>query len=232
MKQMKFFALVGGGLTMLLAGCKLDDDNANAVAPAVAYVALYNASPNSPGLNIMVDRRIINNNSFDYAEHTGYLRFYTGDRQLEFGPYGANNVVADTTVKFEVDKAYSVFFVDSYQKPDILVLSDDAPQPASGKARIRFLNLSPDTPDVNLNVSGADSALFKGQSFKEKSEFIEVDAKEYDFLVKLSSGNNDVLLTVPDINLQDGWMYTVLIRGYRTPPGGSSSVLSAEVIVD
>jgi hypothetical protein len=230
-KRIKFFTLVGGGLALTLAGCKLDD-NDTPVQPATAYVSLYNASPNSPGLSIKVDKRTVNGNAFDYAEHTGYLRFYTGDRLLEFGPFGASNVVADTTVKFEEDKAYSVFVVDDFQNPDVLVLNDDTPQPATGKAKVRFLNLSPDAPEINLAVAGNDSALFSGQSFKETSDFIEVDAKEYDFQVKLTSGNGDMLLSVPDINLQDGWMYTVLVRGYRTPPGGSSAVLSAEVIVD
>ncbi len=228
---MKLFALVGGALAILLAGCKLDENDSPDLPP-VAYVSLYNASPNSPGLNIMVDRKVINNYSFDYADHTGYLRFFTGDRTLEFGPYGANNVVTDTTITFEEGKAYSVFVVDAYQDADVIVLSDETTQPASGKAKIRFLNLSPDAPDINLAVSGNDTPLFTGQSFKEKSEFLEVDAKEYDFQVKLASGNNDLLLSVPDAILQEGWTYTVLVRGFQTPPGGSSSVLSAEVIVD
>ncbi|HMJ70873.1 MAG TPA: DUF4397 domain-containing protein [Cyclobacteriaceae bacterium] len=233
-KRMKLFALVGGGLMMVLAGCKLDDNDSPELPP-VAYVSLYNASPNSPGLSIMVDRKVINNNSFDYSDHTGYLRFLTGERMLEFGPYGANNVVADTTVKFEDGKAYSVFVVDNYDKADVLVLSDDTSEPASGKAKVRFLNLSPDAPDVDLAIAGtdsaSDSAVFTSQSFKEKSEFIEVEAKNYDFKVKMASGS-DVLLTVPNATFQDGWSYTILVRGFRTPPGGSNSVLSAEVIVD
>lgn len=228
-KQTKLFTLVGGGLMLGLASCNLDDDK-DAVLPPTAYVNLYNASPNSPGLNIIVDQRVINNNSFDYADQTGYLRFYTGDRKLGFGPYGADNVVADTTVKFEEGKAYSVFVVDNFQEPDFLILSDDTPQPADGKAKIRFLNLSPDAPEVNLLE--ADSALFSGQAFKETSSFVEVDAKVHNFEVKLTSGNGEVLLTVPNAGLTSGWTYTVIVRGYKTPPGGSNAALSAEIIPD
>jgi hypothetical protein len=228
---MKYFALVGGALTILLAGCKLDETDSPDLPP-VAYVSLYNASPNSPGLSIVVDQRVINNYSFDYADHTGYLRFFTGDRKVAFGPYGASNVIADTTVRFEDGKAYSVFVVDNYNQPDVLVLSDETPTPASGKAKVRFLNLSPDAPDVNLAVTGNETPLFSGQSFKETSEFMEVDAKEYDFQVKLASGNNDVLLSVPDAVLQEGWTYTILVRGFQTPPAGSNSVLSADIIVN
>lgn len=229
MKQMKLFALVGGVLMLGLTACDLDDDD-DAVMPPTAYVSLYNASPDSPGLSIIVDQRVINNNSFDYADNTGYLRFYTGDRKLEFGPFGANNVIADTTVKFEQDKAYSVFIVDNFQDPDFLVLSDETPQPAEGKAKVRFLNLSPDAPDVDLLEEGSDTPLIAGQSFKETSEFVEVDAKVHDFEVKLSSGDGDVLLTVPNADLKNGWSYTIIVRGFQTPPAGSNSVLSAEII--
>jgi hypothetical protein len=230
LKQIKLVALVGGALIFVLAGCNLDKYENDPLPPA-AYVSIYNASPNSPGLSIIVDQKTINNNTFDYAEHTGYLRFYTGARNIGFGPYGASSVDADTTVTFESDKAYSVFVVNTYQDADVLVLSDDTAEPAAGKAKIRFLNLSPDAPEVNLYAEGNETALFSGQSFKEASDFIEVDAKELDFQVKLASGG-DAILNVPNARLQDGWIYTILVRGYRTPPGGSTAVLSADIISD
>lgn len=228
LKKIALFTLVGGALMLVVTGCKLDEDDN--VQPPTAYVSLYNASPDSPGLSIIVDQRVINNNSFDYADNTGYLRFYTGDRKLEFGPFGASNVVADTTLKFEEDKAYSVFIVDNFQTPEFLVLSDETPQPAEGKAKVRFLNLSPDAPEVNLLEAGSETPLISGQSFKETSEFVEVDAKQHNFEIKLTSGGGDVLLTIPNADLRNGWSYTIIVRGFQTPPTGSNSVLSAEII--
>jgi len=62
-------------------------------------------------------------------------------------------------------------------------------------------------------------------------DFVEVDAKKYAFNVKLASGS-DVLLTLPNAVLLEGWSYTVVVRGFKTPPDGSDKVLSAELIVD
>lgn len=221
--------LVPVAILFLVSGCKLDDDKY--VVPPVAYVSLYNASPNGPDLNVIVDNRQINSNSFDYSEHTGYLRFYTGDRTIQFGPYGASNVVADTTLKLENDKAYSIFVVDEYPTPDILVLNDDGDEPGEGKAMIRFLNLSPDTEAVNLLSDGSTTPMFTGQVYKASSAFTAVDAKRYDFTVRSTSGDNQ-LLDVPGINLQPGWYYTVVVRGYSTPPANNDHVLSAEVLVN
>lgn len=209
----------------------LDDDSQPSQPDAVAFVSLFNASPDAPDLDIVVDNRQINSNPFEYADYTGYLRFFTGERNLKFGPFGASNIVVDTTVTFEVGKAYSVFVVDEYSDAGIIVLNDNSEDPASGKAKIRLVNLSPDTPDATLKVDGETSAVVEPQPFKEASDFIEVDAKTYDFKVTSDNGS-EVVLDVPDVDLQTGWFYTIIVRGYKTPPAGNTNVASAQVIVN
>jgi hypothetical protein len=227
--KMKFLSIVGGTFLLMATGCKLDNDNEVTVVPA-AYVQVYQASPDAPSLDIILDQKVINNSRFDYADNTGYLRFFAGDRTLQFGPAGASNVVADTTMKFEDGKAYSVFVVDTYNKADLLVLNDDTSKPEAGKARVRFLNLSPDAPDVDFQLVGAETPIASGISFKEVTPATSIDANKYAFQVKTTSG--DVLLSLPNVVLLDGWSYTVIVRGFKNPPNGSESVLSAEVIVD
>lgn len=228
-KNYRFLSIVGGIFLLTVTGCDLDGDDPEPLPP-IAYVSLYQASPNSPDLDIILDDKVITN-GFEYTDHTGYLRFITGDRKLEFGPTGADNVVIDTTMKFEEGKAYSVFVVDTYQEADILILNDNTDAPADGKAKVRFLNLSPDAPEVNLAEADSLTPLFTGQIFKEDSEFTEVDARTYNFVVKSASGD-EVLLSMPNAVLLDGFSYTVLVRGFKTPPGGSTTVLSSELIVD
>src|SRR5690348_12292446 len=121
--KVKVLSIVGGIFLLVATGCKLD--NGEEALPPAAYVSLYQASPDSPSLNIILDQKVINDGKFDYTDHTGYLRFFAGSRTLQLGPAGANNVVADTTMKFEDGKAYSVFVVNTYNKVDLLVLNDD-----------------------------------------------------------------------------------------------------------
>jgi len=221
--------VVGSALLMTMTGCSLTND-ADEPLPPVSYVSLYQASPNSPELKIVLDKKTIAN-SFGYTDHTGYLRFFTGERKLEFGPSKADNIVLDTTMKFEENEAYSIFVVDTYPKADMLVLNDDTDTPAEGKAKIRFLNLSPDAPEVALAEKNATTRLFEGQAFKKTSEFVEVNAGSHDFVVK-TAGGDEVLLSMPNAVLLEGWSYTVIVRGFKEVPGGSTSVLSAELIVD
>lgn len=226
--KIKILSIVGGIFLLVVTGCKLD--NGEEALPPSAYVSLYQASPDSPSLNIILDQKVINDGKFDYTDHTGYLRFFAGNRTLQLGPAGANNVVADTTMKFEDGKAYSVFVVNTYNKVDLLVLNDDVTAPAGGKAKVRFLNLSPDAPALDLQVGATGAAITTDVSFKEPSGFTDIDADKYAFEVKATSG--DVLLSLPNVVLLDGWSYTIIVRGFKDPPVGSQSVLSAEVIVD
>lgn len=213
---------------IFVASCSLNNKETDPVpVTPVAFVSLYQASPDAPEFNILVDNQRINNGPFGYSDYTGYLRFRTGERKLSFSPYGANNVVVDTTVVFEQDKAYSLFVVDAYQKADIVILSDNSDQPAAGKAKIRVVNLSPDVQQVDF-VTGSGTVLFDNQAFKAGSEFKEVDANVTDFVVKDNSGNT--LLNLPSTSLQSGGFYTIVVRGYSAPPSGNNNVLSAEVL--
>lgn len=224
-------ALMGcvGGILLIASSC-LDKDDQNVVPIEVAYVSLYQASPNAPDLDIIVDNRQINSGPFNYAEYTGYLRFYTGQRNIRFGPFGASNVNVDTTLNLENGKAYSVFVVDEYENAGVLVLNDEVDAPAEGKAMVRFLNLSPDGGNVSLNAADNSTPWFADQAFKATSEFKEVDAKLYNLAVTNASGTG--VLSVPDTDFRGGRYYTILVRGYQTPPAGNNHVLSAEVIVD
>ena len=80
-------------------------------------------------------------------------------------------------------------------------------------------------------MKGESTSLTEDEDFKEATEFFEVDAKSFDFEVA-SAGNGDVKLQIPDIELQDGWFYTILVKGYTTPPAGNTNVLSAGVLVN
>lgn len=217
-------------VALTFSSCDNDDD----VVPAdpVAFVSLYHASPDAPDLDIMVDNRRINTYSFEYGQYTGYLRFYTGDRNLKFGPSGASNVVVDTTTTFNESTAYSVFVVDDYSNLDALILEDVYDTPTEGNAMIRFVHLSPDAPAVDLAIEGEAGVLVEDQEFKETPEFIEISADQYDFEVRNSQDSDDVLLSVPDITLQSGWYYSIIVRGYAIPPAGNSNVMTAHVIVN
>ena len=228
LKWMKGLMLVVCTVFMLTS---CNNDDADFEPEEVALVSIYNASPNSPALDIGIDNRQLNIYPFDYTDYTGYLRFFTGSRNISFTPANANNVVVDTAFQFVANRAYSLFAVDDYEDLKVLRLEDSSDSPSEGKAKIRFIHLSPDAPGLQLSADDQNSNIVDETAFLDASSFVEVDANSYSFMIT-SPNDANIDLSIPNVSLQQGYYYTVLVRGYNTPPNGNNNVLSAEIIVN
>jgi hypothetical protein len=61
------------------------------------------------------------------------------------------------------------------------------------------------------------------------SNFMDVPGAPSTFEV-LSGG---VLVDeIPDVQLQSGWFYTIVVRGYATPPPGNTNGIEAQVVIN
>lgn len=216
-------------LTLLITSCDLNDDNDVQPIP-VAYVSIYNAIPDAPELDLTVDNRLINPRAFEFGDNTYYQNFYAGTRKFQVMPFGANNVVADTTLTLVDQNIYSIFMVDVLTKAQIIVTNDSAAISEEGKVKVRLINLSPDASPVSLKVKDGANALTQNQAFKSASGFVELDPNKYDFEIISSGGEAPIL--VPDIDLQSGAVRTIVVRGYRNPPAGNTNVIGAEVVTN
>jgi len=217
-------------LLVLLVSCMNDDDDLVSEPVEVAYVSIYHASPDAPDLDIIVDGRVINQNPFDYTSYSGYLNFYTGDRSIKFNAANANNALIDTTFNFVTGRVYSLFAIDRFPDIEALLVEDSAATPAEGKAMIRFVHVAPDAPAFDIAVADqAGAPLFAGKSFKQSTNFQEIDASTYTFQVR-NAGGTDVVLSAEDVDIQPGRYYTIITRGFASPPQGNTHVLSVEVL--
>lgn len=215
-------------LVLVMASCIDDDDPKNDPTP-LAYVSIYHGSPNAPELDVFVDDRQINR--LEFTDYTGYLNFYTGTRNFKINPFNASNALIDTTITFEDGAFYSMFIVNSPSNVEAITVRDSAAAPASGKAKVRFINLSPDAGALDVVSDEGAAPLFASQEFKLPSGFVELDADNISFVIH-SAGGNDELVTVSDIELLSGRFYTIIARGFANPPAGNNNALSLEVITN
>lgn len=215
-------------LVVLLASCMDDDDGFINEPVEVAYVSIYHAAPDAPELDIVVDGRVINDNPFEYSSYSGYLNFFTGNRAIKFNAVNAASSLIDTTFNFEDGKAYSLFAVNTVPDVEALLVADSAASPAPGKAMVRFVNLSPDAGAFDVTSDGT-TPLFAAQSFKQATQFQEIDADTYTFAVK-NTGGSDAIVSAADVEIIAGKYYTLITRGFVNPPEGNTHVLSVEVL--
>lgn len=215
-------AIVAIALLPLLTSC-LDDDDNNLGEIPVAYVSFYHGSPELTSLRIEVDHRPYNTNTFDYSTYFDYWRFYTGERNFSFKSGNAANSLLDTLVKFEADKAYSFFITEEEDGFLPLIVEDDLDSPAAGKALMRLVHLSPDAPKVTLQIGEDEEELFANQGYREVSDFEEVEAGRLN-LNLLAAAGGESLVSATNVNIREGRIYTLVVRGYKDSNNTANSL--------
>jgi hypothetical protein len=205
--------------------CDKDDDDDD---PSKSNVLVVHASPDAPGVDLLVDNAKVNSAALTYPGNTGYLEVNSGTRNIKVNVSGTSTTVIDADLELEKDNSYSVFAINEVSAIEPLVLSDDLTTPASGKAHIRFIHLSPDAPAVDVALDGG-AVVFGDYTFKEASGFTPLDAGSYDLEVRVA-GTSTIALDLDPITLSAGKIYTVFARGFLA--GTGAQALGAEIIVN
>ncbi len=112
---------------------------------------------------------------------------------------------------------YSVFAVDRLDSLELLGIRDfyanDTPE--NGMARVRFINLCPDSIAFDLKASTIDTLLATNKKFKQNSAFGDIKADDNTTYV-LEVINHDMNLPVSNTSFKpkSGQYYTILATGF------------------
>ena len=215
------------GLFMIsLTSCEDDAVGENGQEPVpVAYVSLYHASPAASPLDIIIDNTRLNQNPFEYTEYTGYLRFYTGEREFKFTPYNASNTLIEETVSLEDDMLYSVFVTGAQDDLQTVVVEDDIPEAESNNALVRVVHAAPDAPAIDLVAGEGEALSFENIAYRSASDFMEIPAGDTSFEL-MATGEDEVLASVSNVNFREGRVYTIVVRA----PSSDTNDLSVQIV--
>lgn len=194
--------------------------------PDTAYGTITNASPNSGGLDFFSDENQINSSPLDYTNTFGYYNFYTGNRIFTV-KNNQGDVLAQTEINLRAGDHFSVFAVNTFDNIELVSYSDLLRYPALNNAVVRFINLSPDSGDVN--VKSETRGFAEGLSFKESTGFVEVSSGFYNFSFT-KSDTGESLYKDMDVELRPGRIYTIYTKGFAAPPAGSNDTFSTKII--
>lgn len=214
-------------IALIGAGCSDDDENNPMTSNPTSNVQVIHASPDAPPVDIYVDgARAVS--SLGFPNGTGYVPLEAGTRNIMVNAAGTDVTVINENLSLDANANYSVFAVDELDEITVLVLQDDLTAPATGKAHVRFVHLSPDAPAVDVGLTGG-GVVFGNRAFPEYTVFTPLDAGTYDLEVRLA-GTDTVVLPLPGITLEAGKIYTVFAKGFVS--GSGNTALGAEIIVN
>lgn len=231
MKRTTFFITAAAMLLLstTLVSCKKEKKEE-------ARVLVTHASPDAPGVDLLVDNQKVNATALTFPNNTGYLTVSAGTRNIKVNAAGTTTTVINADVPFTKDKNYSLFAYNQLASIGAVLVEDNLATPASGKAHIRFFHLSPGAPAVTVGVLNGDvfTPVFSNRAFETQATatanqaFAPVDAGTYTFDVRVA-GTSTSVLTLPGINLQAGKIYTVFARGIV---GNATTPLGATIIAN
>lgn len=209
----------------------VDNDNGTATADfvfATARVMVTHASPDAPGVDLLVDGMVVNSAPLTFPNSTDYLTVNAGTRNVKVNVSGSATTVINADLTLLANQSYSVFAANAVSMIEPLVFQDDLTMPAAGKAHVRFLHLSPDAPTVDITLSDG-TTIFDDISFKQITDFLPLDAGTYNLQVRTADGVT-VVLDLGGISLTDGKIYTVFAKGFLN--GSGAQALGAQIIVN
>jgi hypothetical protein len=201
-------------LTGLLSSCLKDHDNGHHIDEPVALVSVINASPDVQPVNFFLDQNRANNQPISYGHGIDYINAFPGKRVATFSVSGSGSQkIKSDTINLTAKKLYSIYLANVASTPDIVLFADSITRPDVGKATIRLVNVSPDAGAVDLAIKSSSTVLASGNAYKTASPFIPVQGNSAYTLEIRKAGTATVLVTLTDIRVNSGSVYTVWLQG-------------------
>jgi|SRR5579863_777334 len=260
----KLNSIIGLGLTfsfLLLSGCKKEEHEVPKYAQQdSSYLSITNASPSISNLLFYENNKYISlpDSPFSFGSTTSgsyilnsgnalnpivqqlpYIKIPSGYMQLGFRSPSPEAFFSASSY-FENGSNYSLFITDSisHGQAQFFLLNDKTVPVDTTQGQIRFINLSPDAPALDiwafLNVGPNGTKIFSDcgyipndyNSFLNAQTFVPISAGPYYMVATIAGTYNAVLdggLIVPP-----GAVITMYVKGFYN--GSGSSLMNIGII--
>lgn len=192
--------------TVCLVSCKKDIPTDVPIMGKEAKVKIINAAQSTG--DFYLDKNKVNNQVLAFGESSD-VRVASGSKSVSFYANGAQDV--STTINFVSTFSYTAFYIeDKNGTGEILAFEDNVGSTETGKARVRFINLSPNfTNPINVNLPGS-TLLVNALGFKETSLDFSI---EPNLNLGISVIGASGVKVIDGSEFEAGKVYTVWISG-------------------
>lgn len=213
--------------TIVWSSCKKSDSTDTTT---ISYLSVVNGSPSTGTFNVYANDVQINKAALPMGGSIlPYVQLVSGSNTLRFTTASSTDNLLSKSLSLSGSTAYSYFLIGQSGQLDGVLTTDVMTTVSTDKAFVRFVNLSPDAPSLNLAVTGG-SVVINNQFYKQVSSFVAVDPKTYSFdIQEQSTGTAKTTLT--GATLVAGKYYTVMALGMMTP-GATENKLNAQMMTN
>ena len=200
-------------ITLSFSNCKKSNNGPS----TTASVMFVNGAAGTTTLTGEANTASVSNAaSVSFLGNSGYQNVTQGSETLSFVIPGINTTLASGTETLTAGAHYSAFAGGLSTNGKFVFTTDDLTAPASGMAKLRVVNLSPDALSLTTYVDNA--AVDSGVSSASYSQFFSVAAGSH----KLTVGDGSAIISLVVLNSQQlsaGKIYTLIYTGTGTGTG-------------
>jgi hypothetical protein len=177
------------------------------------------AVPNAPNVDVYANGIVVARN-LGYRGFTEYMNVAPGAYNIEIFPTGRQDVpVLRTNATLAARTIYTLAAVGQLPNISLLPITEPKMVIPTGMTMVRASHLSPTAPHVNVTMANG-TILFNDVEFMETTNYIPVRPGNIHLQLR-ALGTNQVVLDIPNINLQANRQYTVYVVGL---PGGQPTL--------
>lgn len=215
-------------VSVVFSACSKKFDGGEPVQ--LGALTIVHAGPDDKELDLIFGTDRVNKDPFKYGTKYGYLGVLPGTSRIAITERGKTTFLLSKNELYKSGQFYSTFLVDTGSKRAFLTVNDKLDSlVVNEKAKVRFINLSPDATALDLTVAGAGTVIATNKAFKEYSVFTDVEPGENVTLEVKDFSTKAVKTTVPAMKLEKGKFYTVWARGFNSPAQTDSLKFRASV---
>lgn len=199
-------------ISLLFSACSKDPLNLNSAPKPLAGVNFIQASPDAPLINVYSNSALVNGLPLAYGANTEYLSLNAGLDTTAFFNATTKQKIFSVNINFVNGAAYSLFLANKIGQAEVILLTDTLAKPSPGSTGIRFVNVSPDAPAVDLVIKNG-STLVSNKSFRGFSSFQSIPGDINYNLEIHQAGTATVLATLNSVKLSSNYIYTFWLHG-------------------
>ncbi|WP_214071004.1 DUF4397 domain-containing protein [Mucilaginibacter sp. dw_454] len=171
-----------------------------------SYVQVTNASEADSPFDFYVDATKETTTPLAYTQSSAYVSVSSGDHPAAFKTASNGVNLTAFTITPQPGLYYSIFYFGG----TTVAMQDDLSAPATGKARVRFINLNPGVPTaVDFAVAGG-ATLASKLSLAVNSDYFNADPATT--FSALSTGTTTELIHITTA-IEAGHIYTIYLSG-------------------
>jgi hypothetical protein len=188
-----------------------------------ARVRAIHAIPDAPAVDVYVNGQKLLNN-IAYRATTSFITVPSGTYQVDVFPAGSTGTaILSKRVTIGPGAGYTLAATGTAENPSLHVYQEELQAPP-GSVRVRFIQLSPDAPALDI-VTKNGKVLFPNIGYKDATRYATVAPGTYNLTVR-EAGSSRPIFSVPSTRLTGGHVYSIVITGFTAgTPGLEAKVL-------